>query len=130
MNHKSPILFVCAVAAVVVHAAAAESVQGTAVYRERIALPPTAVFEATLEDVSRADAPGVVIGRVRIAPPGNPPIRFAIGYDPARIDQRRTYVVRARILDGARLMFTTDASYPVLTRGHGTTVSLLMRMAG
>jgi len=32
------------------------AVRGTATYRERMALPPGAVLEATLEDVSRADA--------------------------------------------------------------------------
>src|SRR3990172_1248087 len=42
-------------------ALAASAVTGTASYRERIALPPDAVFEATLEDVSRADAPAEVI---------------------------------------------------------------------
>ena len=33
---------------------------GTATYRERIALPSAAVFEATLEEVSRADAPALL----------------------------------------------------------------------
>ena len=33
----------------------AVTVTGTATYRERLALPPDAVFEATLEDVSRAE---------------------------------------------------------------------------
>ena len=33
------------------------AIKGTATYRERIAMPPNAVFEATLEDVSLADAP-------------------------------------------------------------------------
>jgi putative lipoprotein len=37
-------------------------VSGTATYRERIALPPDAVFIAVLADVSRADAPAVEIG--------------------------------------------------------------------
>jgi META domain/Type III secretion system lipoprotein chaperone (YscW) len=37
------------------------SLTGTATYRERIALPPDAVFEATLEDVSRADTPAEVV---------------------------------------------------------------------
>jgi putative lipoprotein len=39
----------------IAHTAMAQSIQGTATYRERMALPPSAVFEATLEDVSRAD---------------------------------------------------------------------------
>lgn len=33
-------------------------IEATATYRERIALPPGAVFGAVLEDVSRAHAPG------------------------------------------------------------------------
>jgi hypothetical protein len=37
-------------------------VNGIAAYRERMTLPSTAVFEATLEDVSKADIPAEVIG--------------------------------------------------------------------
>lgn len=42
------------------------TINGTATYRERMALPPDAVFEATLEDVSRVDATANVLGRTRI----------------------------------------------------------------
>ena len=38
----------------------AATVTGTVTYRERIALPATAVVEVTVADVSRADAPAVV----------------------------------------------------------------------
>jgi len=107
---------------------AAESVvTGTATYRERIALSPDAVFEATLEDVSKADAPAEVLSRIRIESPGQPPIRFEIPYDPARIDERHTYSVRATIRAGGRLLFTTDQHYPVLTRGASQSVDLLLR---
>jgi type III secretion system (T3SS) chaperone YscW len=58
-------------------------VKGTATYRERMALPRDAVFEATLEDVSKAYAPAEVIGQSRVERPGNPPIRFEITYDPS-----------------------------------------------
>jgi putative lipoprotein len=110
--------------------AMAQSIHGTATYRERIALPPTAAFEATLEDVSRADAPADVLARTRLTPAGNPPIRFEIPIDLARVRPDRRYAVRARILDGDRLMFTTDTSYPVLTQGNGTTVAMMLRRAG
>ncbi len=40
-----------------VSSAIAGSLEGTASYRERISLPPDAVFEAQLQDVSLADAP-------------------------------------------------------------------------
>jgi len=114
----------------VAQSATAQSIQGTATYRERIALPSAAIFEATLEDVSRADAPADVIARTRLTPAGNPPIRFDIAVDLGRIVSDRRYVVRARILVGDRLMFTTDSSYPVLTQGHGTTVALMLRRVG
>jgi putative lipoprotein len=105
------------------------SLAGTATYRERIALPAGAVFEATLEDVSRADAPAEVLGRTRIESPGNPPFRFAIAYDTARIDPAHRYIVRAKVTVDDRLMFTTDTAYPVLTQGQPGHVDLVMRMS-
>ena len=73
--------------------AMAQSIHGTATYRERLALPPSAAFEATLEDVSRADAPADVLARTRLSPAGNPPIRFEIAVDLARIRPDRHYAV-------------------------------------
>jgi copper homeostasis protein (lipoprotein) len=124
---KLALLLFCAVAS---EGPASGQVKGTATYRERIAMPPDAVFEATLEDVSKADARAEVIGQARIERPGNPPIRFEITYDPARIISNHRYSVRARILVDGKLFFTTDQSYPVLTGGHGTEVALLLRRAG
>ena len=47
-------------------AQAAAQVTGTAPYRECLALPPDAVFEATREDVSNVDIPAEVIGLTHI----------------------------------------------------------------
>lgn len=47
-----------------------KTVTGTATYRERIALPSDAIFEATLQDVSRADAPAQMLGTARLEKPG------------------------------------------------------------
>jgi uncharacterized lipoprotein YbaY/heat shock protein HslJ len=107
------------------------TVTGTATYRERMALPQDAVFEATLEDVSRAGAPATVIGRTRRRNPGGPPFRFSIRYDPRRIEAGHTYSVRARITAGDNLLFTTDQAHLVLTGGRGNQAgTLLMRRAG
>jgi uncharacterized lipoprotein NlpE involved in copper resistance len=95
-----------------------------------MALPPDAVFEATLEDVSKADAPAEVIGQTRLGRPGNPPFRFEITYDPTRIMANRRYVVRARILVHGKPFFISDQSYPVLTGGKGNEVALLLRRVG
>jgi len=103
-------------------------ISGIATYRERIALPPGAVFEAVLEDVSKADAIAERIGEVRIQTLHAVPIQFEIPYDPARIDPRFSYSVRATIRVGGRLWATTDQHYPVLTRSSGGDVQLLLRL--
>ena len=115
-------------AAVIPPPAPGNTVRGTATYRERIAMPSDAVFEATLEDVSRADAPAEAVNRTRIASPGNVPIAFEIPYDPASIIAGRRYAVRARILVNDQLFFATDQSYPV-TPGAGTRLELLLKRA-
>jgi putative lipoprotein len=102
------------------------SIDGTATYRERMALPPDAVFEATLEDVSRADAPASVVGQARVEQPGNPPFHFSIQYDPTQIVPNHIYAVRARVTEGGRLLFNTDQRYQVLTQGHGSEIGILM----
>jgi uncharacterized lipoprotein YbaY len=120
---------VCVMVGLVGVARAQEAaVTGTALYRERIALPPDAVFEATLEDVSRADANAEIIGRARLDNPGQPPFAFTIRYDTARIDPLHRYSVRARITHADRLLFITDQTNPVITAGAGSTVSLVLRM--
>jgi len=103
-------------------------VKGSATYLERVALPDDAVLEATLEDVSKADAKAEVLGRARVERPGNPPIAFEIVYDPARVDLRGRYVVRAHIASGGKLLFVTDRSFPVFT--HGQEVALTLVRAG
>ena len=56
-------------------------VSGTATYRERLILPGGTVFEAVLQDVSRADAPAVDLGRITITDPMGPPYIFAIPFE-------------------------------------------------
>jgi len=108
---------------------AASSIRGTATYRERIPLPRQAVFEATLEDVTRGVVPSEVIARVRNEQPGNAPIDFTISYDVARINQTHTYAVRAQIVVNDQVWFTTDRNSPVLTRGNPSAVQLVLRRA-
>jgi putative lipoprotein len=99
---------------------------GTATYRERIALPADAVFEAVLLDVSRAAAPAIELGRARVENPGFPPFRFEIVYDAARIEPRHVYVVRATIRAAGRVIFATDRAYPVLSDGSQSRLEMLL----
>jgi heat shock protein HslJ/uncharacterized lipoprotein YbaY len=106
---------------------AGTAVRGTATYRDRVALPRNAVFEASLEDVSGAGDQSELIARTRNEQPGNVPIPFVISYDPSRIVQGHSYSVRGRILVNGTPWFTTDQSYPVVTGGRGSDVQLLLR---
>jgi uncharacterized lipoprotein YbaY/heat shock protein HslJ len=107
----------------------AQTVTGTAIYLERIALPANAVFEAVLEEVSRADAAATILDSARQENPGQPPFKFAMQYDPAKIVAGRSYSVRARVTVDGKLMFSSDRSYPVLTQGKGKEVVIIMRRA-
>jgi putative lipoprotein len=108
---------------------APSAIEGTAAYRERIAMPPGAEFEAVLQDVSRADAPAMEIARATIANAPNPPIQFTIPFDATKIDSSHSYSVRAVIRADGQLLFSSDAVYPVLTRGAGHTVDILLKHA-
>ncbi|MBE9537951.1 MAG: YbaY family lipoprotein [Proteobacteria bacterium] len=99
-------------------------IEGTVFYRERIALPPNAVVEIQLEDVSRADAMATVMATLTLNSENGPPYAFSIDYDPARIDSRMTYALRASIRVDDKLMFTTmDYTDPF----SGNPVSVLVR---
>ncbi|MEE9905910.1 MAG: YbaY family lipoprotein [Chlorobium sp.] len=107
----------------------AGTLKGTAVYRERILLPPGAVFEVELQDISRAGAPAVVLGRYTRDPAGHPPFRFEIAYDDAAVHPFGRYSVRAAVRHEGRLLFTTDRIYRVLD-GSGKPLKLLLVSAG
>lgn len=113
-------------AAVTPAAVTGASITGSATYRERITLPADAVFEATVEDTSRADAPAEVVGRVSFMPAGQVPIRFEIPYRESAIQPDHRYSVRARITEGGRLLYTSTQIHPVLTRGAGNRIDRMM----
>jgi putative lipoprotein len=124
-----PLLLFALLATRIASAQVMSPVRGTATYRERIVLPPNAVFEATLEDVSHEGAQSELIARVQNEQPGNPPIPFVIAFDTGRIDPSHSYAVRARILVDDRVWFTTSQNYPVLTGGRRSDLQLLLRRA-
>ncbi len=109
-------------------AAAAEArVTGTATYADGAELPSGAVLNVVLEDVSLADAPARVIATDTRDNLGTAPHPFSLAYDPAVIDARHTYAVRARVTLGDRLLMTTDTHVPVITRDAPMEVELILR---
>ena len=102
------------------------TIQGTAATRERMALPEGAVLEVELLDISRADAKSERLASIRVQPEGEVPIPFTLHYDPAVIDERNSYTVAAMIIHEGRMLFRSDTVHPVLTRGAGDRVDILM----
>lgn len=99
-------------------------ISGSVLYRERMMLPPQALVEVQLQDISQADALASVLATVQLTPQGGPPYSFEIDYDPGSIDPRRRYALRATIAVGDTLMFTsTDYIDPF----SGGEVEILVR---
>lgn len=104
------------------------SVNGTATYRERMALPKDAIFEILLEDISRADAPAVVLGRFESGPAlQQVPIPFSVPYNPSQVNPAGRYGLRARISVDGRPLFVTDRHVPALTQGAPQRHALVLR---
>ncbi|MEQ1604530.1 MAG: YbaY family lipoprotein [Pyrinomonadaceae bacterium] len=100
-------------------------VSGTVTYRQRIALPATAVLTVKLVDVPRADASAITIVEQRVDTAGKQvPFSFDMAYDRTKIVERNRYAVQAEIRDNGRLIYITDTSYPVITQGNPKNVEI------
>jgi uncharacterized lipoprotein YbaY/heat shock protein HslJ len=122
---KNLVLLALVLAAPTLASGQGSKISGSVTYREKIALPPSAVLELRLEDVTRADATPVVMS-VLIERPGQVPIRFELPLGAVPIDARGRYAVRATIKDGDRVLFTSLDTMLVLTQGHGTRADLVL----
>jgi len=119
-----------------------DKVESIRTVRGEIVLPredvPTQTGDVVVqvEDVSRADAPSVVIGEQRIrevALRGGERIPFAVQVPSELVDDRASYSVRVHIdvsrsgqVDSGDLISTQ--SYPVLTRGHAEEARVEVRL--
>ena len=102
------------------------SLDGEVFYLQRIALPPTATLEVSLQDVSLADAPAVTLAKQSGPVKGQVPLPFHLTYDPAQIKPGHTYAISARIEENGQLLFinternsvdlTTTTQQPIRVR--------------
>jgi putative lipoprotein len=93
--------------------ARAGRLQGVVQLRPPFSLPPQAILDVQLLEVSRPDAPGVLIGRSRGVPTGRSPFPLVITVLDGAIQPNGRYVLRATVRDGDRLLFTTTTAVPV-----------------
>jgi uncharacterized lipoprotein YbaY len=109
----------------------ANTLTGTVTYLARMALPPQTVIQIQLQDVSRADAPATIIAQEKFTlGERQVPVPFTLKYNPAKIDDKHTYTLIARVSIGTELKFTTDQAFRVLTQGNPTKVDLILKPAG
>jgi len=89
-------------------------ITGDLTYPQRIALLPDGTATVTLEDVSLADAPSVIIVEETIELGDQQvPVPFELAVDPDDLESDRSYSVRATITGpDDSLRWTTDTAYP------------------
>lgn len=109
--------------------AAARVMRGTVAYRERMALPPGAIVEVKLLDVSLADAPARTIAETRVSG-RRIPAPWTLRFDSRQILPRRSYALQARILHRGQLLFITTERHSVLKGGPDNTDIWVQRVSG
>lgn len=105
------------------------SVTGTVSYLQRIALPPQAVIEVQLQDVS-STVPREIVEKKYTLGNRQVPVPFELRFDPAKIEADHRYAMSARISVGGELRFVSDKAYPVLTAGNPTHVEMILKQVG
>ena len=93
----------------------AASVEGEALYQERIMPPAGAVLVVSLEDTARADAPATELASSRLRLAAGPPYRWRLDYDERLVTSKSRTVLRARIETPQGLWMSTDTVVPAST---------------
>jgi len=109
--------------------ARAMTMSGTVTYRERIALPPSAVVEVKILDVSLADAPSTTIASTTMRIRRQVPIRYRLRFDSSNIRPGHRYALRAQITVAGQLWFTSTTHQPVLSGGADNTDIVVQRVS-
>ena len=98
------------------------AVTGVIAHTHPMTLPVGFVVTVTIEDTTKADAPGKEIAEQVINSQGEElPMPFDVVYDPGKINANHTYSVRVQIQDSTgKMLYTNNTSVPVITNGNPT----------
>ncbi len=105
---------------------AVESVTAKVMWLDR-RLYPSAVLTVELRDVSRMDAPAEVIAKQVITLEQGTPPTVTLKFSPDAINPRNTYSIGARLEMDGKLIKINDTHTPVLTRGAGREVTVMLK---
>lgn len=106
----------------------AETLLGSALLRERIALPDGLTLQVVIEDIARADAPSIPVGATEVTTTGQPPFAFEITYDPGAIRPQGQYAIRATLRRDGQLLATTDTITRVLDGSTPDRIEVMLRL--
>jgi putative lipoprotein len=104
-------------------------VSGTVSYTTTTTLPANAEVKVQLQDVSQADAVGMVVAETTLTVTG-PQIPFELSYSSDTIDPQHNYAVRATIESDGREIYVTETNTPVITGGNDNNVALTLVSTG
>ncbi|MCW5873571.1 MAG: YbaY family lipoprotein [Anaerolineales bacterium] len=109
----------CAAGSSPASGSAMASISGTLTYRQRIALPADAQVIVRLADVSRADAPAILMGEHSFVAQHQVPLPFTVEYDAGAILDTHIYALQAEIRDAqGELLFRNTTIYPAIIGGQ------------
>lgn len=104
-------------------------VTGTVAFRDVGPVPEDVVLRVLLADVSRgANETARALGEATMVRPGGPPYRFDISYDAGEILPQGTYVLRAELSSGGRVLYRSRGLLPVLTKGAPSQATLWLAL--
>ena len=102
-----------------------KTVSGIVTYLNRSMLPPGAVLDVQLVDVSLADASSISLSSRRYAI-DHVPFPFDLAYDSSLIDERYSYAIQARISLDGKLLYINTTHFPALTRDAPEQVNVVV----
>lgn len=103
---------------------------GTVTKLDRRALSSDARVVVTLSDVSRADAPAVILGRRTIELKGQQlPVKWEFGVSLNKIRPNGRYALRAQVYESGKLTYTTENFIGVTPENAGDEREILVRSA-
>jgi putative lipoprotein len=101
-----------------------KSLDVNVIYLDRSMLPPGAVLEVTLEDISKADAPSELIVSQSMEPASAPPFAMVLDYDVTKIVDKHRYSLRATIKVQDQLVMTSTTSIDPFAEGAAVPIEI------
>lgn len=108
---------------------------GTLTWRDAVSLPARSTAIVELRERARVGAPTTVIARATVDQLRANSIPFEIEYDPAQIDQTRTYLLSAMVVSPTNQMLyqsSVNSNYQLtnLTSGQNRPITVALERAG